>query len=291
MKILKIIINADDLGMSADVNDAIENAIKEGCISSSTIIANAPAFEDAIRIAKLYPHISFGLHLNIDEFSPLTESSVFAKNGMINGGGCFKKEYLLKTEARINDDLMVAIYNEWKAQIEKVIKAGVIPSHLDSHEHTHGIFDLQPILMKLMKEYGITKVRRQPYSSMQDMIATRLMHLNPISQSEYISQPVIKSAAKNHSFIYRRFHQLLDGYRHRQWIRDMKRDEITMTDFFEGYQMFCSCYPRLYKYKKMESVELMTHPGHPGYAAETEMLMKKEMMRICRYELINYNQL
>lgn len=291
MKKYRIIINSDDLGMSADVNAAIEKAIREGCISSSTIMANAPAFEDAVRIAKQYPQISFGLHLNIDEFTPLTDSSVFQKYGMINEDGTFKKEYLLKTESSINDELMDSIYNEWKAQIEKVIKAGIIPSHLDSHEHTHGIFDLQPILVKLMKEYGFTKVRRQPFSSMLNMIMVRLLHLNPATQSEPISQPENIPATKNHSFIYRRLRQLLDGRRHSQWIRNMKKGEFGMTDFFDGYQMFCSCYPRLYKYKIMGTIELMTHPGHQGYKAETEMLMNKELQRVCQYELINYNQL
>ena len=290
-KYYKIIINADDLGMSVDVNAAIERAINEGCISSSTIMANATAFDDAVRIAKSYPQITFGLHLNIDEFRPLTDTSIFEKYGMIDEKGSFKKEYLHNADVSYNDELLKAIYKEWKAQLSKVIDVGIIPSHLDSHEHTHGIFDLQPMLVRLMKEYGIKKVRRQPFSSMLDMVVAKLMHLNQPNQSELQQQSACIPTKKCRSFISRRFNQLGDARRHRQWIQDIKSENFEITDFFDGYQMFCSCYPRLYKHRSMETIELMTHPGHKGYVVETEMLMRKELQGVCQYELINYNQL
>ena len=288
----RIIINADDLGMSREVNAAIETAIKEGCISSSTIMANAPAFDDAVRIAKLYPQISFGVHLNIDEFKPLTETSVFMKYGMLDANGAFKKEYLHNTELSYSDELLEAIYNEWKAQVKKVIDTGVIPSHFDSHEHTHGIFELQPILVRLMKEYGIKKVRRQPYSSILEMVVARFIHQPRPVKSDNKQQPQnCIPVKKRHSFIYRRFHQLLHAYRHRRWIHNMQKDDFVMMDFFDSYQMFCLCFPKLFKYKRMGTIELMTHPGHRGYRAENEMLANKELLNVCQYELINYNQI
>lgn len=292
MKKHRIIINADDLGMSGEVNAAIEKAITAGCISSSTIMANAPAFEDAIRIAKLYPHISFGVHLNIDEFKPLTDTSVFMKYGMLDTDGAFKKEYLHNTDISFNDDLLDAIYKEWKAQVKKVIDAGVIPSHFDSHEHTHGIFELQPMYIKLLKGYCVKRTRRQPYSSMLGMVAVKFMHLNKQVKSDI--KPLSSEGLqpkKRHSFIYRRLQQFLHSYRHRRWIHDLKEEDFVMTDYFDSYQKFCLCYPKLLKYCRIGTVELMTHPGHKGYLSEGEMLMNKELQKVCPYELINYNQL
>lgn len=291
MRKYRIIINADDLGMSKEVNSAIEKAIQEGCISSSTIMANAPAFEDAVRIAKLYPNVSFGLHLNIDEFNPLTDSSVFAKYGMMSENGSFKKEYLQNADINYSDELLKAIYSEWKTQMEKLLSAGITPSHLDSHEHTHGIFELQPLFLRLMKEYGIRRARRQPFSSMFEMIVVKLMHLNPSVQSVHTPQTETTPVTKNRSFVKRRLHQLWDAHRHRQWICNMRGENIVMTEFFDGYQKFCNCYPKLFKFKRIKTIELMTHPGHKGYFAETEMLMRKELQNVCQYELINYNQL
>ena len=68
----RLIINSDDLGMSCEVNKQIEDCIRLGCITSSTLMANAPAFDGGVRIAKQYPQISVGVHLNIIEFAPLT---------------------------------------------------------------------------------------------------------------------------------------------------------------------------------------------------------------------------
>ena len=288
----RIIINADDLGMSVEVNSAIEKAIIDGCISSSTIMANAPAFEDAIRIAKRYPQISFGVHLNIDEFCPLTDSSVFMKYGLLDDNGSFKKEYLLNSDIIYCDELYESIYNEWDAQIKRVVDSGITPSHVDSHEHTHGIFELQTTLVRLMKGYGIKRVRRRPYPSMFDMAAIKLLRINQSSRHVTNNQSVESMSTKNrHSFIIRRMKQLLDARRHRKWIKDMGGEGFVMTDYFEGYQVFYNCYPRLFKYRKMGIIELMTHPGHKGYQEETEKLMRKELKRVCQYELMNYNQL
>ena len=85
----KIIINADDLGYSLWVNGEIERCIVSGVVTSSTLMANAPGFKDGVRIAKQYPHISIGVHLNLVEFAPLTNLEIFRKHGIVGGDGNF----------------------------------------------------------------------------------------------------------------------------------------------------------------------------------------------------------
>ena len=60
---MKIIINADDLGKSMKVNDAIFKLMDKNLITSSTIMANGDYVEDAIVRSKKYPNFSFGIHL------------------------------------------------------------------------------------------------------------------------------------------------------------------------------------------------------------------------------------
>src|SRR6516162_759961 len=60
-----LIINADDLGVSESVNNETFALMQSGLITSATLIANAPAFEDAVRNSKKFPHCSFGVHLNL----------------------------------------------------------------------------------------------------------------------------------------------------------------------------------------------------------------------------------
>src|SRR5690554_5744864 len=87
-----IIINADDLGLSKSVNEEIEDFIKKGLITSTTMMANGEALEDAIRIAKHYNGISFGVHLCLDEFKCLTKSDVLKNHGVVDDNFIFTKK-------------------------------------------------------------------------------------------------------------------------------------------------------------------------------------------------------
>ena len=108
---MKVIINADDLGLSFKVNKAIETAIVEKRISSCTILANGLAFEDAVRISKQYPHISFGVHLNMIEFRPLTSAKIFEKYHLIDNQGDFIEEAVFVVK-EYTTELKIAIYEE-----------------------------------------------------------------------------------------------------------------------------------------------------------------------------------
>ena len=74
----QLIINADDFGISKSANLAILKAAKDGVLTSASLMANAPAFEDAISILEQLEGISIGVHLNIIEFSRATCSLPWA---------------------------------------------------------------------------------------------------------------------------------------------------------------------------------------------------------------------
>ena len=84
---MRVIINADDFGYSKQVNEAIENAIIAEKISSTTIMANAPFFEEAVAIAHKYDGISYGVHLNLVEFEPLTNREIFTHYNLLDSDG------------------------------------------------------------------------------------------------------------------------------------------------------------------------------------------------------------
>ena len=70
-----MIVNADDFGLSPRVNQAIVRAFDEGLISSTTVMANMPAFAEASAIARdrgLLDHV--GAHLVLTEGDPLTDT-------------------------------------------------------------------------------------------------------------------------------------------------------------------------------------------------------------------------
>ncbi len=69
---IAIVVNADDLGMSHEVNEATFDLLSKGRISSATMMANAPATREAATQVSKFPRCSFGVHLNLTQFEPLT---------------------------------------------------------------------------------------------------------------------------------------------------------------------------------------------------------------------------
>jgi predicted glycoside hydrolase/deacetylase ChbG (UPF0249 family) len=75
---MMIIVNAEDLGLSVDVNEAIFDLMDRGNVTSCSLLANAPSTEEATVKSRRYKDQSFGVHLNITEFRPLTKSAALS---------------------------------------------------------------------------------------------------------------------------------------------------------------------------------------------------------------------
>lgn len=157
----RIIINADDCGISKHVDSCIEEAINLGLISSTTIMANMNDFEGAVELYKKYhDHISFGWHINLDEGIPLTRSQVLLDlgffiekdNQMLLNGSAFSRSFF-------NKEVRHAIKTELRCQWEKLCDNGVIISHVDGHHFIHTQPSMVQIMPSLFKELGINRCR------------------------------------------------------------------------------------------------------------------------------------
>ncbi len=276
-----IIINADDLGMSSEVNAQIEGCIRLGVITSSTLMANAPAFEEGARIAKQYPQISVGVHLNIIEFAPLTNVEVFRKYGIVGDDGNFVEGAIFCV--RIDDELKQAIFEEWDAQINKIEKVGLTPTHCDSHEHTHTITALQETLYRVLDKHNIHRVRRKMIPSIRIMLRGKKQPVVHLDKSKAV-QP------KKHSVIYRRFHLFSVKFKNWRWNCEMAQ-HYAMTDAFYSFRDFYSNRNVLRMSGKNSVVELMCHPGNKPFQAETESLMNSKNFFDASCKLISYHEL
>ena len=151
---LRIIVNADDLGISSEVNSSIFDLMARGRIQSSTILANGPAVQQALADTVHFPGHSFGVHLNITEFLPLTRSS--ALRVLLDGSGSLAK---VIRNVEITASLKQAVFEEWSAQISLLLAHGLKVSHIDSHHHSHTVPELLPVLRALRKRFGIQRAR------------------------------------------------------------------------------------------------------------------------------------
>ena len=157
----RIIINADDCGMSEHVNASIEDGINLGKISSTTIIANMHDFDGAIKLYKTYCDIvSFGWHINLDEGEPLTRSQLLLDIGffieqdgkLLLNGGAFRHSFFNK---EMRDDIKKELRTQW----EKIKDNGVVITHADGHHYIHSQPSMIQIIPSLFHELGIDRCR------------------------------------------------------------------------------------------------------------------------------------
>jgi len=154
----RLIINADDFGLCEAVNSAVAQAYREGVLRSATIMANMPAAEDAVKIAKEMPGLGVGVHLNLSEAAPLSKDE--SVRSLVNHAGGFAfSPYVLSALSMGVHRIRNAIRAELAAQIQWVIDRGIVPTHLDSHKHIHCFPAIFTIVCDLARRFKIGAVR------------------------------------------------------------------------------------------------------------------------------------
>lgn len=249
-----VIINADDCGISKIVDAEIERFIQLGKITSTTVMANMDDLEGAKRLYDLYKDkISFGVHVNLTDGEPLTQSQALldygyykAENGkvVLNGYPFINK--------RLPKHLHQDIVNECVAQINKVRDMGISISHIDSHHLMLTSSSMSNITPKVLKQAGVKKMRRA---------------------RNYLEH-------KSFSFFVRQ-----------AWFAYMKIrvKGLQSTDWFEMFTNFNNLSKK--GFCMHGSIELMTHPGG-NYPEEDALMLEMDYSLLFNdYELINYNMI
>lgn len=195
---MRVIINADDFGLNSTVNFRTNELIKQGKITSATILANAPCADEAIEIALNSSLASFGVHLNCTEGVPLCREAV--PEHMLDDSGIFRLEKLESSNDIVNSARF--IYREWALQLERVISSGVNVSHIDSHHHMHTRPWLLPILMRLQKEFGICRVRNTMNIYPVDLEIRNLLRLKKKIWSSVLRMSGVRMTSFFTSFAY-----------------------------------------------------------------------------------------
>ncbi len=157
-KRLQLIVNADDFGISEEVNEAIIRAFKEGVLTSCSLMVTGPAFDQAVELAKDNPKLGVGIHLvTVMGRSVLPKSEIPTlvdeeRNFSTNPAAAGLKYYFSKRARR-------ELRREITAQFEKFRSTSLRLSHIDGHQHMHVhpvIFD---IALELGADYGAKRMR------------------------------------------------------------------------------------------------------------------------------------
>lgn len=216
-------VNADDFGFTHDVNAGIVEAHQRGILTAATLMANGAAFADAVRLARQTPTLDVGCHLVL-----VSGKSILTGAPLPQSVGALLRAIALRR---------IDVYAELAAQIRHILEAGIQPTHLDTHKHTHIAPPVLDAVARAAGEFGIRWVRR-PFDF-------------PLTAAAVARRRSFTSGALG--LLRRRFHSVLD------------RQGCRMTDHFAGFQVTgvlrTAELVALIRGLPEGTTELMTHPG------------------------------
>jgi len=154
----RLIINADDFGLCESVNKGIVEAHTKGVLTSTTIMTNMPAAEQAADLAKNLPTLGLGVHLNLTTGKPLCQDNT-VKLILDSQGHFALSPGKLALASLITGKVRTAIETELASQIQWLIDKNIKPTHLDSHKHIHSFPTIFPIVCRLAKRFGVSAIR------------------------------------------------------------------------------------------------------------------------------------
>lgn len=157
----EIIINADDFGESSKKNRAIIQSFNQGWVSSTTIMANGDAFEEACQLAHENGLVKrIGVHVNLYTGKPVTDK-IKGCPRLVNADGEF--DFKLKVASRnwlpMSPLERQAIFQEITGQINLCRRNGLPIFHGDSHHHQHNEFSLFPVMVRALRENQVPYIR------------------------------------------------------------------------------------------------------------------------------------
>ncbi len=221
-----MIINADDFGISPEVNAAVCECFIRRMISSTTLMVNMPYADEAVRLAKEYGFEErVGIHLNLTSGYPLT-GEIRKYRRFCGKNGKFNAAFEKKTASRlsITQKETRAVQTEIEAQLRKYIEYGLPDHHLDSHHHVHTDRSIWKALRPLIHIYNIKSVR--------------------LSRNIYNRISVLKAVYK------------------RSYNRGLRKSGVKTTDYFGSYTDYKNCAERL---PDNALTEIMVHPMYDEY--------------------------
>lgn len=145
---IRLIFNADDFGFTRDVNEGIVEAHRHGVLTATTLMANGDAFDHAVACARDTPTLDIGVHL------VMVQGQSVARPG-------HAMPATLQALAIALLRRQIPVYDEAVAQVRKIMAAGIRPSHIDTHKHTHLFPSVLDAMARVAREFDIPWVRQR----------------------------------------------------------------------------------------------------------------------------------
>jgi hopanoid biosynthesis associated protein HpnK len=175
----RLVVTADDFGLSLPVNDAVEQAHTHGILTATSLMTGAPACGDAVERARRLPRLGVGLHLTLVDGQPVLPRAEVP--GLVGPDGRFSTDPVrFGTALFFSSELRRQAEAEIIAQFEKFRRTGLVMDHINGHQHFHMHPVVSRIIAKLAPAFGNPPVRipvepfRASYAATSDRFFGRL---------------------------------------------------------------------------------------------------------------------
>ncbi|MDD4013382.1 MAG: ChbG/HpnK family deacetylase [Candidatus Omnitrophica bacterium] len=153
----KLIINADDLGVSDAVNEAAESCLKSAVITGVSVMPCGRRFREAAAMLRNMGFVEAGIHLTLTGgLKPISGGA----DSLRSSDGHFPANYMHLARLSLTGRVKVRhVRDEFTAQIEALRNEGLKITHIDGHEHVHMLPGILRCVIDLAKEHGIKYIR------------------------------------------------------------------------------------------------------------------------------------
>jgi predicted glycoside hydrolase/deacetylase ChbG (UPF0249 family) len=201
----RLILNADDFGLTPGINRAIGELHSAGALSggraltSATLMANGAAFEHAVAIAHAHPTLGVGCHIVLTDGIPVSPPETIPtllgpdRKSFRPSLTAFLRALFL---GRIREQ---DVEREALAQVEKLQRAGITVTHVDSHKHTHLFPAIARPLLRAAEASGVRAIRN-PFEPAWDLrlghgsrMRRLALRLTEGLHSRFLAHPQIRS--------------------------------------------------------------------------------------------------
>src|SRR6185437_15053686 len=154
----RLVVTADDFGLSLPVNDAVEQAHTQGILTAASLMTGAPARDDAVERARKLPRLGVGLHLTLVDGCPVLPPTDVP--GLVGPNGRFSTDPVkFGTALFFSSELRRQAEAEIAAQFEEFRKTRLVMDHVNGHQHFHMHPVISKIIAKLAPAFGHPPVR------------------------------------------------------------------------------------------------------------------------------------
>lgn len=182
----RVIFNADDFGLCPSINAGVFAAHQNGVVRSASLIATGVVFDEAADYARAHPELDVGLHLALCDGRPVCDPAKV--RSLVDEDGCLPKDHTVFLRRWLSGHIEPSdVATELCAQMEKARATGLRITHLDSHQHLHGLPGILKMVMRLAAEHGVRVVRnpderggmslRRPFRSAQRIALSSVLRI------------------------------------------------------------------------------------------------------------------